>query len=161
MNIASQVIPWIFGSISLAVAFASLVWAIYLKGSSNRVHVTDKHDDEIAGIKALIQGLQLAQARNESPLLKQVQDLLTAGLHHPDPSHARQDYLLEKLDKTTLTSLELPELEAFLNKQIASINTPKVEVEAARALKAIMPLVVKETAITESVVEEMKKKEDK
>ena len=136
--------PWI-------VALVSLLWAIYLKGHSNRVHVTDKHDELIEKMREEIQQLKLGQARNESPLMKQVQDLLTAGLHHPDPIHARQDYLLEKLDKTTLTPGELPELAALLDKQITDPLTPANEVEAAKALKAIMPLVVKEQAAVERV----------
>jgi len=76
--------------------------------------------------------------------MKQVQDLLSAGLHHPEASHARQDDLLEKLDQTTLTPGEMPELVALLDGQIANPSTSATEVEAAKALKAIMPLVVKE-----------------
>lgn len=150
MNLAVQIIPWI-------VAFLTLAWAIYLKGHSNRVHVTDKHEELISGQNERIRQLELDMARQQSPLMKQVQDLLSAGLHHPDPSHARLDYLLEKLDKTTLTAAELPELAAMLDTQIHNPTTPTADIEAAKALKAIMPLVVKETA----AVEQVKRSEEK
>ncbi len=141
--------PWLS-----AIFFAG--WAIYLKGHSNRVHVTDNHERLIAAQNERIRQLELDMARQQSPLMKQVQDLLTAGLHHPDPSHVRQDMLLEKLDKTTLTSKELPELVAMLDAQIVNPKTPTGEIEAAKALKAIMPLVVKEQAAVD-VVEEAKR----
>lgn len=144
MNLAVEIIPWI-------ASFLALAWAIYLKGHSNRVHVTDKHEELIADQNERIRQLELDMARQQSPLMKQVQDLLSAGLHHPDPSHARQDYLLEKLDKTTLTAAELPELAALLDAQITNPATPTAEIEAAKALRAIMPLVVKETAVVEQV----------
>lgn len=136
------------------LSMLSLAWAIYLKGHSNRVHVTDRHDDLIATQNERIRQLELDMARQQSPLMKQVQDLLSAGLHHPDPSHARQDILLEKLDKTTLTAKELPELDAMLDAQIHNPKTPTDEIEAAKALRAIMPLVVKEQAAVERVVAE-------
>ena len=139
-----ELLPW------LSTAFMA-GWAIYLKGHSNRVRVTDQHATEIASMKQQIDDLRLAQARTESPMLKQVQDLLSAGLHHPDPSHVRQDRLLEKLDQTTLTPAEVPELKAILTAQIANPKTPPNEAEAAKALIAIMPLVVKETAAVANV----------
>jgi hypothetical protein len=137
-------LPWLS-----ALFFAA--WAIYLKGHSNRVHVTDKHEDKLAKQDEKIRQLELDMARQQSPLMKQVQDLLSAGLHHPDPSHSRQDLLLEKLDKATLTSSELPELVTMLDAQIVNPKTPSNEIEAAKALKAIMPLVVKEQAVVEKV----------
>lgn len=145
-----QIVPWVFAVIAAG-------WAIYLKGHSNRVHVTDRHDDLITQQNARIRDLELDMARQQSPLMKQVQDLLSAGLHHPEPSHMRQDLLLEKLDKTTLTPKELPELVAFLDAQIVNPKTPTNEIEAAKALKAIMPLVVKEQSVVEKVTEEQRK----
>lgn len=144
MTLAAQIVPWIMACLALA-------WGVYLKGHSNRVRVTDQHDVELRMMREEILQLKLAQARTESPLMKQVQDLLSAAMHHPDPSHQRQDALLEKLDQTTLTVHELPELVALLDTQIANPTTPKNELEAAQALKAIMPLVVKETAIEKQI----------
>lgn len=144
MTLAAQIIPWVFAVVSLG-------WAIYLKGHSNRVHVTDTHDRKIEEQNERIRQLELDMARQQSPLMKQVQDLLSAGLHHPDPSHSRQDALLEKLDKTTLTASELPELVSMLEAQIVNPKTPSNEIEAAKALKAIMPLVVKEQSVVEKV----------
>jgi hypothetical protein len=144
MSELAPFIPWL-------VAVFSMGWAIYLKGHSNRVHVTDKHEQKIDEQNQRIRQLELDMARQTSPLMKQVQDLLSAGLHHPDPSHSRQDALLEKLDKTTLTPVELPELVALLDVQIANPKTPTNEIEAAKALKALMPLVVHEAAAIEKV----------
>ncbi len=132
-------------------------WAIYLKGHANRVHKTDEHDGELREMRDKIRLLELDMARQQSPLMKQVQDLLSAGLHHPDPSHSRQDFLLEQLDKTTLTLEQKPELVAFLDKQIANPATPLNELEAAKALKAIMPLVVKERAAVVKVEQSQEK----
>lgn len=142
-----ELAPWTFGTVSLG-------WAIYLKGHSNRVHVTDKHDSLIAIQDERIRQLELDMARQQSPLMKQVQDLLSTALHHPDPAHSRQDALLEKLDKGELTRSELPELVEKLDYQIANPLTPLGEIEAAKALKAIMPLVVKEKAIVDSKKEQ-------
>jgi hypothetical protein len=144
-------LPWVLGLLSLG-------WAIYLKGHSNRVRVTDLHDKKLAEQDEKIRQLELEMARQSSPLMKQVQDLLSAGLHHPDPSHSRQDFLLEKLDKTTLTAAELPELVTLLDKQIQDPKTPSDEIEAAKALKALMPLVVKEQSVVERIVERSKDK---
>ncbi|HEV3345422.1 MAG TPA: hypothetical protein VG125_33900 [Pirellulales bacterium] len=136
-------------------AIASLSWAIYLKGHSNRVHVTDRLAEDYRTdrkhFEERIRQLELDAARSQSPLMKQVQDLLSAGLHHPDPKHSRQDYLLEKLDKTELTSQEIPELFALLDAQIADPDTATDERQAAKALRAIMPLVVKEKAAVDEV----------
>lgn len=135
---------WIFALIAAA-------WAIYMKGHSNRVHVTDQHEAELSTMREKIRQLELAQARTESPLMKQVQDLLTAGLHHPDPAHSRQDYLLERLDQMMLTEIELPELNAMLDQRIGDHTTPTTEIEVAKALKAIMPLVVKESSAISAI----------
>lgn len=147
----AQLLPWI------TAAFA-IGWAIYLKGHANRVHKTDDHDKKIATQDERIRQLELDMARQQSPLMKQVQDLLSAGLHHPDPTHVRQDMLLEKLDKTTLTATELPELMDILDVQIRNPKTPSNEIEAAKALKAIMPLVVKEQAAVDIVEQEKRTK---
>jgi len=144
MDLIQKIFPWIFSCLTLS-------WAIYLKGHSNRVRVTDEHAKEIKGLKESIRLLELDMARQQSPLMKQVQDLLSAGLHHPDPMHQRQDFLLEKLDKTTLKPEEVPELTDLLDKQIANPTTSIDEVEAAKALIAIMPLVVKEKALVDKV----------
>ncbi len=144
MHLAAQIVPWV-------IAVVMLGWAIYLKGHSNRVRVTDRHDHLIAVQNERLRQLELEMARQQSPLMKQVQDLLSAGLHHPDPQHARQDYLLERLDQALLTIVELPELEAILNERIANPASPPGEVEAALALKAIMPIVVKERAAITSL----------
>lgn len=136
---------------AFALGLAGFAWGVYLKGHSNRVRVTDRHDDDIREMQAKIRDLELKEAANSSPLMKQVQDLLSAGLHHPDPEHSRSDALLEKLDNTTLTTAEIPELTALLDDRIRNPRTPAPEAEAARALKAIMPLVVKEAAAVEEV----------
>jgi hypothetical protein len=156
MIFLTQIMPWV-------ATFLALAWGIYLKGHSNRVRVTDRHDNLIAEQNARIRSLELDMARQQSPLMKQVQDLLSAGLHHPDPRHARKDRLLEKLDKTTLSAADLPELVAILDEQIANPKTPSNEIEAAKALKAIMPLVVKEQALvdkTEVQAEEIAEMKD-
>ena len=150
MPLAATIVSWVG-----MVVFAG--WAIYLKGHANRVHKTDEHDGELREMRNKIRLLELDMARQQSPLMKQVQDLLSAGLHHPDPTHHRQDALLEKLDKTTLTPQELPELVAFLDAQIINPKTPTAEIEAAKALKAIMPLVVKEASAVETISEEQRK----
>ncbi len=141
-------IPWLLMGLSLA-------WAVYLKGHSNRVHKTDAHDQQIQRQEERIRQLELQVARQDSPLMKRVQDLLSEGLHHPDPTHIRQDQLLERLDKTILTAEELPELRALLTEQIVNPHTSAAEAEAAKALLAIMPLVVKEHAATKMVEEHM------
>jgi len=141
-------VPWILSALALA-------WAIYLKGHSNRVRVTDHHDALLKKQDERIRELELDMARQQSPLMKQVQDLLTAGLHHPDPKHSRQDRLLEKLDNVALTPDEVPELIAVLDAQIADPSTPPIEAEAASALKALMPLVVKEREVTKMVEDRM------
>jgi len=140
----SDVLPWVVTVVAAVSTLFSSAWAVYLKGHSNRVDVTDQHAAELASMREKIRQLELAQARMESPLMKQVQDLLSAGLHHPDPLLKRQDALLERLDRTILTPAEAPELVALLDAQIASPATTPAEAEAARALKAIMPLVVRE-----------------
>lgn len=135
----------------LAVAVGSLAWAIYLKGHSNRVRVTDQHAGEIKEMKEKISDLQVLVAQQGSPLMLQVQTLLTKALHHPDPAHSRSDALLEKLDKKILTNGERIELLELLDARINNPQTPEDEVEGAVALKALMPLVVKEKAIGDAV----------
>jgi hypothetical protein len=146
-----QWMPWL-------LAVLALMWGVYLKGHNNRVRVTDRHAEEIEAMKREIVELKLAQARTESPLMKQVQDLLSTGLHHPDPAHSRQDALLEKLDRIELTAEERPELIKLLTRQIANPHTPPNEVMAAKALVALMPLVVKEQAAVEFVTNAAEKK---
>ena len=136
--------------LSWAISLFFAAWAIYLKGHSNRVRVTDQHAAEIAMMRKEIIDLRLSQARQESPLIKQVQDLLSNALHHPDPSHQRQDLLLERLDQTILTSKEALELIDLLDDQIKNPETSKVEIEEAKALKAIMPLVIRGAAVTKN-----------
>ncbi len=139
-------LPWIFAGLSLA-------WAVYLKGHSNRVHKTDAHDQKIERQDERIRQLELQVARQESPAMKRVQDLLSEALHHPDPTHSRQDFLLEKLDKTILTPLELPELRQILTDRMADPTTPTAEIEYARTLLAIMPLVVTERAAVAKIAQ--------
>jgi hypothetical protein len=138
----NEIIPWVIAALSLA-------WAIYANTHS-------RYEKRIADQDEKIRQLELDMARQQSPLMKQVQDLLSAGLHHPDPDHVRQDHLLEKLDKNILEPDEVPELDALLDKQIHDAKTPAKEVKAAKALKAIMPIVVDEQQIIAEVAETKK-----
>jgi malonyl CoA-acyl carrier protein transacylase len=144
MSTVAVFVPWF-------IAVASLLWSVYLAGHSDRLRSAEAQAKKIDEQNEKIRQLELEMARQQSPLMKQVQDLLTAGLHHPDPSHRHMDQLLEKLDKTILAPHELPELVAMLENQIADPRTPTKEIEAAKALVAIMPLVVTEAALVTRV----------
>src|ERR1700676_5248344 len=101
--------PWL-------IALASLLWSVYMAGHGDRLRLSERQAEKLEAQNEKIRQLELEMARQQSPLMEHVQDLLTAGLHHPDPSHGHMDQLLEKLDKTTLTPHELPELIALLEK---------------------------------------------
>lgn len=123
----------------------SVVWAVHTSAKSTRAAQVAANAELIADLQRQLTEVRLEMARSQNPIMKQVQDLLSANQHHPHPDYARQDFLLEQLDDSKLTNEQTTELVGILHTSITAEGTPDGEKETARALIAIMPLVVKET----------------
>ena len=84
-----------------------------------------------------------------TPLWAQVQAKLTEDLHHDDARFHEADRLIEKLTALTITGGERHRLKELMAERVADPATPNYEAKKAKALIAVMDLVLIETKESE------------
>jgi hypothetical protein len=121
----SPVTPWVLGAlIPISLAILGLLWKIQGRISILETQVT--------------------------PLWSTLQAQIAADLHHPHPESRRMDFLLEKLERLTLTHEETMELKKLAREIADDPKQSLEEREKAETLLYVMPRVIREAAARKS-----------
>ena len=92
-----------------------------------------------------IHDLQVDMERSKtqlSPVWKVVEASLMDAIHHDDPKFARPDALIDKFKNLTITTPEGAELKHYIERRVVDPTVPELERKQAKALLAIMDIVV-------------------
>jgi hypothetical protein len=105
----------------------------------------------VTTIQAMQRRMDISETKS-APLWTQVQEQLSRAVHHDDPAFKETDDLVDQLQMLTITLAGRTRLKELLAHRMEDLTVDEMERKKAKALIAVMDIVVIEKGGKQSVI---------